>query len=92
MGKISNVYYEEISSDKMTNEEAGEFYFLYNLIGLDSNSDKEYERFEKHQMEVKNEIIKEAMSSGDLLKHPKMNSVIMALSSYKEKPVLIVEY
>lgn len=92
MGKISKVFYEEIDSKKLNIEKSGEYYFLYNLIGLNDSIDEEYMKYEEMQMKVRNDVIKTAIKNENITIHPLMSTLIMTLSSYKNKPVIIAEY
>lgn len=91
MGKINKVYYEEIDNE-ISNEEAGGFYFLFNSIGLNEKLDKEYIEYEEKQLQIRNKIINEAIKNKDVPDHPDMKTLVIAVSSFKQKPVLVVNY
>lgn len=92
MGRISNVFYEEIDCDKCSIMTAGEFYYHYNLMGVHPMFVPEYEDYELSQITTRNKIIGDAMTRGDLRKHPKMNTTIFGVSSIKNKAVIVTEY
>lgn len=92
MGIISDVFYEEIDRDVCNMMTAGEFYYHYNLMGVHPMFVPEYEDYELSQITTRNKIIGEAMSRGDLTKHPKMNTTIFGVSSLKNKAVIMTEY
>lgn len=92
MGRISNVYYDEIDRDTYSMMTAGEFYYHYNLMGVHPMFIPEYEAYELSQITMRNKIIGDAMDRGDLVKHPKMNTTIFGVSSIKNKAVIMTEY
>lgn len=92
MGRISNVYYDEIDRDTCSMMTAGEFYYHYNLMGVHPMFIPEYEDYELSQITMRNKIIGDAMDRGDLVNHPKMNTTIFGVSSLKNKAVIMTEY
>ena len=57
MGKISKVVYQEIDGTECTVQEAGEFYYHFNLISSSDLFHKDYERFEQAQIDLKNKTL-----------------------------------
>lgn len=92
MGKITDVYYEEIDRDKCSMMDAGEFYYHYNFMSLDPMFVPDYESYEMKQVAIRNRIIGDAIQQGELLRHPKINSTIFGVSALKNKAVLVTEY
>lgn len=91
MGKITEVYYEEIDPTICSIEEASDFYYYYNLIGLREPFQSDYEKYEESQIKTKHRVIAEAISRGEVI-HPKMNNSIFGVSVLKNSTVLIAEY
>lgn len=92
MGKISNVYYDEISSNECSILDAGEFYYHYNVIGIDPLFIPGYEEYEERQISLRNRIIGKAIENGEVNKHPKMHTTVFGVSSLKNKAVILTEY
>jgi len=55
---IKEVYYEEIDPLLITMEEAGEFYYHTNLIGIHSMFHNDYETYEINQINIRNKIVR----------------------------------
>lgn len=89
MGKISEVYYEEIDPNVCTLEEAGEFYYHFNLLGSNSMFHNDYEKYEARQIDIRNKAIGDAKKCGDIKGHSRIDSSILAISSLKNKVVII---
>lgn len=92
MSKISEVYYKEIDSGICSIEEAGEFYYHFNLLNIDEVFHEDYENYELRQISLRNNIITEAIKNGELPKFPSMNSIILGISSIKNKVILVSDY
>lgn len=95
MGKIGDVYYEEISDQLMSVDKAADFYYLYNLMNLSEDLREEYEKYEQHQLSLRNTILGRAYNNNEgrkIPRHPKMGSSILGVSSMKNRVVLITEY
>lgn len=92
MGKISEVYYEELTPDEYDAEEAAHFYFYYNLLGVHDMFTKGYEEHELKYAEIRNKIIKRAMDSGRIPRHPKMSTAIFGKSIERNRSILAIEY
>ena len=90
MTKISKVYYEELDSNVCTVEEAGEFYYHFNL--LDTNiSFQEYEKYELNQINLKNKIIGDAVKNNEIVGRPRIDSSVLAISSLKNKVIVVAD-
>ncbi|MCM1233503.1 MAG: hypothetical protein NC489_25590 [Ruminococcus flavefaciens] len=92
MAKISKVFYAEIAPEVCTMEQAGEYYFHFNLLQEDELFQKTYEDYELKQLELRNSVISQAMKNGELPGHPIMSSAIFGVSTMKQKPVIITEF
>lgn len=92
MGKISKVFYEEIDNNVCSIMSSGEYYYHYNVMGLDSSASREYEEYETSQIAIRNKIIGDAIKRYDILEHPKMNTTIFGVSSMKRKTIILTEY
>ena len=89
MGKISKTYYEVIDSDILNITEAGEFYYHNNVISLHPMFHKEYEEYEINQLNVKHNLIGEALKRNDIERPINMNDTILGISAIKNKVILI---
>lgn len=92
MSRISEILYEVIDPNICSIREAGEFYYHYNLMGLDDNLNKDYERYELSQVKCRNTVIGNALKQGHCPRHPKTNTTIFGVSSLKNKAILLVEF
>lgn len=92
MGKISNVFYTTIPEEKCSLIEAGSFYFYYNLMNISPEIIADYERYEEHQMILRNDTLGEAFSNGNIPRHPKVDTSIFGISTLKNRPILVTEY
>lgn len=92
MGKISTVLYEKISEDNLTTKKAGEYYYLYNMLGKTLDIDHQYIEYETDQFELRNRIIRNAVSTKTIPNHPKVDNTILGISSLHNYPVIVVEY
>lgn len=92
MGKISEVYYKEIGPEICDPVETGEFYFFYNLLGVDDRFQEGYEQHEIKQLDIRNQVLRSAIDAKEIARHPKVNTTIFGLSSLKDSAVLVVEY
>lgn len=89
MGKISKVFYAEIKPEACTVQEAGEFYYHFNLIGVHEMFHDPYEEYETNQIKLKNKSLGEIISQSD--ERPKVGSAILAISSVKNKVILMAD-
>lgn len=92
MGKISKVYFRPITPEECSVEKAGEYYYMFNLLGAHEMFHDAYEKHEEEQLKLKNAIIKEALESGELPSHPKLNTTLLGISSINDREILVVEY
>lgn len=92
MAKICKVFYAEIDPKVCTMQEAGEYYYHFNLLGSHEMFHESYEQHEKKQVDLRNSVISQAMKNGELPSHPVMNSTIFGVSAMKQKPVLITKF
>lgn len=92
MGKITDVHYHEINEKECSLQEAAEYYFYYNLLGIDASILPEYEKYEESQIQLKNKILGDAYNNKEIPKHPKMNTALLGISSLKGKPIIVTEY
>lgn len=91
MEKISKVYYQELDDKVCTVQEAGEFYFHFNLIGSHTLFHEQYEKHELSQMNLKNKVIGEAIKKNEIEGRPKVDSSILAISSLKNKVIIVAD-
>lgn len=92
MGKICEVYYKEIDPNICDPVETGEFYFFYNLLGVDDRFQEGYEQHEIKQLSIRNRVLRNTMDAHEIPRHPKVNTTIFGLSSLKDSAILVVEY
>jgi len=92
MGKISKVFYAEIDPRVCSVEEAGEYFYHFNLLGVHEMFQKTYEDYEQKQVKLRNAVISQAIKNGELPGHPIINSTISGVSTMKQRPVLITEF
>lgn len=92
MGKISEIYYEEIDPKICTTIEAAEFYYLFNMLDIDEDIHKEYEDHEIKQLEIRNKLIGDAIRKNKLPRNPKLNTSILGISSLRDQVILLAEY
>lgn len=90
MSKISEVFYSEMNDLK--EEEVVDFYYHYNLIGESEVFHEGYIDYEERNVNIQNKILGEAYKNRIIPKHPKMNKVLISVSTMKNKPVIIAEY
>ena len=91
MNNITEVYYEEIDPTICSMDEASEYYYHFNLIGVSDTFNNAYEECEKSQLLLKNRIIGDAAGRGDIPTHPNLNNTIFGISSIKNKAIVIAE-
>jgi hypothetical protein len=91
MGKISKVFYKEIDDTECTAQEAGEFYYHFNLISSHILFHKDYEKFELAQINLKNKTLGDIINDSGTQVRPKVGSSILAISSLKNKVILIAD-
>lgn len=89
---ISEVVYKEIDPKLCNPIETGEFYYYYNLLGMNNDIDRGYEDYEKKQLNIRNSIIKEMIQNNEIPRHPKIDTTIIGLSSLRDNVIIIVEY
>jgi hypothetical protein len=89
MGKISKVFYQEIDPKVCSTSQAGEYYCHSNLLGIHDQLNDDYENYEYQQLQLRNNVIGEAMNNG--IKDIKLNSAMIAVSSMKNKVVLLAD-
>jgi hypothetical protein len=87
MGKISKVEYRELRDEEYTKEDMAEYFYLYNILGVDSSIINEIENYNYKQFSMRDKVLRDIKSRNkDII--PK--NYILALSSLKNKPVLLV--
>lgn len=91
MSNISEVLYTEISEDVYSTNKAGEYYFHFNMLGVDPIFSESYMDYEQEHTRVRNKAIKDAMKEIGEDLHPKMNTLIFGISAIKNKPIVVVE-
>lgn len=91
MGRITEVFYKEIDPIITNVEDAGEFYYHSNLIGVNEIFHSDYEEYETNQIKLKNKIVGDAISNGEIRSGVRPNSTTLALSSMKNKVVVLVD-
>lgn len=90
MGKITKVIYQVIDPEVYSGYTLGEYYFYFNMLGLDPKIDKEYIEYEETQMNMRNKILGDIINETGI--HTKIDKTIFGLSSMKQKAVVISEY
>jgi len=91
MGKITSVYYQEIDPKIVDIQTAGEFYYNHNLLDVHEMFHDDYERSEIEQLNLRNILLGEAIKCEDIQGNVKVDSSILAISSLKNKVVLVAE-
>ncbi len=91
MGKISKVFYTEIRPEICTVKESAEFYYHFNLVASHESFLKGYEDYETNQINLKNKILGDVVANIEGKERPKVGSSILAISSLKQKVVLIAD-
>ncbi len=89
---ITEVLYKEIDPKVCDPIQVGEFYYYYNLLGMNNDIDHGYEDHERKQLNIRNSIIKEIIQNNETPSHPIVNSTILGLSSLRDNAILVVEY
>ncbi len=90
MGKISKVFYKELDPHDCSQEEASQYQFYMNTIGLHPMFATQYEEYEIAQVRKRNEAIGAAIVSGEI-SNPKVNNTIFGISSLRDRVVIITE-
>lgn len=90
MGKISEVMYEEVPEDLCTVEQASDYYFYQNVLGLDDMFTESYEKYEAGQARVRAEMFKKFRDEHSD-SYPKMNTTLYGASVMKNKVILVAE-
>jgi len=88
MSKITKVFYKELDADINS---VGEFYFNYNMLSVHEMFHDEYEESEMKQINLRNQILGEEIRQGNIDGRIKIDNSILAVSSLKNKVVLIVD-
>lgn len=84
--KISKVFYKELDTDI---REAGEFYFNYNMLPIHEMFHDAYEESETKQINLRNQILGEEIRAGNIDGKVKVESTILAISSLKNKVIIL---
>lgn len=87
MGKISKVVYKEIDEKDYTKEDLGEYFYLYNVLKLDSSFMYEAEEYDSKQYDIRNKYLADIKKDNDII--PRTS--LLALSSIKNKPIILVD-
>lgn len=90
MGRISKVFYKEIDPDICSPYEAAKYHFHFNLLKYHEIFQNQYEEYEREQISLRNNIIGNAIKSGEI-SNPKIFTTIFGISSEKNKAILITE-
>ena len=88
---IKPILYEEISSDMCSNEDASEYYFYQNAMGLSEDIDNEFEKYEIQQLKLRNIVIANAINTEDFKLIPNLDSTVFGVSALKNKVILIAD-
>ena len=88
---ITRVYYEEIDPSTISVQTAGEYYYYANLIGVHEMFHNAYENYETDQINIRNKIIGEAIKRGDIENSIRSDKSMVAISSIKNKVILIAD-
>lgn len=91
MGKISEVFYKQISPEICSPKSASEYYFYLNCIGIDPMFHEGYAQYEEEQLCIRNHVIGEALANGEFKSHPKVGSTIFGVSTINRSAVIITE-
>ena len=91
MGKISKVFYKEIDPNICSPIEAAKYHYHSNLIKYHEVFQNEYEIYEENHIKMRNTMIGNAISDGEIIGYPKITSTIFGISSKKNRAVLITE-
>lgn len=90
MGKISNVYYNEVDPKKFNVKDAADLYFYQGFLDTSKDIAEKYCRLEESQMQVRSSILGAAIRSGEIPKIPDVHTATIGVSSLKNSVVLIV--
>lgn len=91
MGKISDVIYEIVNPSLYDIDEANEFYWYHNLLGLNVDIDNEYVEYQARQINIRNSVVKKIQDDNPNMKLILSNS-IFGTSSRSRNVVMIAEY
>lgn len=89
MGKISKVLYEVC--DDYSIENAAQYYFYSNVIGMNDKVDNLFGKYYENELKVKNSMIQKAVKASNVTSPISAGSAFMAISSVKNKPVILAE-
>lgn len=92
MGKISKVYYQEMSDYVGDIIKAGECYSNFNFSVLGDQFIEAYNDYIHHIITEKDMAIHTALRRDGIERWPKLNLTSFAISGLKDKTVLIAEY
>lgn len=87
MGKINMVYYQELNDDII---DITKYNFLYNVAKYNNIFSEEYLSYEEKQIQKRNELIANAIKEKIIDKYNLINSIIVGISSIKNKPIIII--
>lgn len=90
MGKISQVYFEQLDPNVCSAMKASEYHFYANTIGLHPKIDEAYEKYETEQMRIRNKVIGSAVRDG-IIPRLKMDTTIYGVSSLRDRAIVITE-
>ena len=91
MGKITEVFYKEIDPEICNVKDASKYNYLANLLKYHKIFQDEYEKYELNQINLRNNIIGDAIRNNEISNNLKMHSTILGISALKNKAVLITE-
>jgi hypothetical protein len=91
MGKISEIYYEEVDPAIIDPEFTGEYYYYFNLAKVSDELQEEFIMYEDNQTILKNKIFGLAKKRNDISYSSKLCNAMFAISSLKNKVVLITD-
>ena len=87
MGKINNVIYK--TCDEYSTKDAAKYYFYSNIMGLNGKIDNEFVNYYEDEIRAKNRVIGEQSKKYGV--KALMSTSVMAISSVKNKSVVIVD-
>lgn len=90
MSRIIPIIYQTIT-DKLPIEKASQYFYLTNLLGVNSELDEEFVDHEVETNHIRNQVIGDLIRSGKCGNEPDLNSVIVGISSLKKETVVMME-
>lgn len=89
MGKITEVYYEQIDSKEYDINKAAEYYYYLNMLGVNNELNSRYEEIEYNQLKLKQRLLSKVKQA--INRDIKASNSMLGISNLNNKAIIISE-